>query len=112
LDPARIADVYYGNANGAGEENRNVGRMAALLVGLPTSAPGMTVNQLCATGLKAVVQVARAIAVGDASIADAGGVDSNARRIERQWGPRPGFDPRRAGARQDSNPPDTALSGA
>ncbi|MDQ1014797.1 thiolase family protein [Streptomyces afghaniensis] len=79
LDPARIEDVYVGNANGAGEENRNVGRMAALLAGLPTSVPGVTVNRLCASGLEAVIQAARAIAVGDASIALAGGVESMTR---------------------------------
>lgn len=79
LDPARIEDVYVGNANGAGEENRNVGRMAALLAGLPTSVPGVTVNRLCASGLEAVVQAARAIAVGDASIVLAGGVESMTR---------------------------------
>ncbi|MFD7136117.1 thiolase family protein [Streptomyces sp. NPDC059894] len=79
LDPSRIEDVYFGNANGAGEENRNVGRMAALLAGLPTSVPGVTVNRLCASGLEAVVQAARAIAVGDASIAVAGGVESMTR---------------------------------
>ncbi|MCX5097941.1 thiolase family protein [Streptomyces sp. NBC_00365] len=79
LDPARIADVYFGNANGAGEENRNVARMAALLAGLPTSVPGVTVNRLCASGLEAVIQAARAIAVGDASIAVAGGVESMTR---------------------------------
>ena len=67
LDPSRIEDVYFGNANGAGEENRNVARMAALLAGLPTSVPGVTVNRLCASGLEAVIQAARAIAVGDAS---------------------------------------------
>ncbi|MER7571129.1 thiolase family protein [Streptomyces sp. NPDC126514] len=79
LDPARIEDVYFGNANGAGEENRNVGRMAALLAGLPTSVPGVTVNRLCASGLEAVVQAARAIAAGDASVAVAGGVESMTR---------------------------------
>ncbi|MFJ8797276.1 thiolase family protein [Streptomyces sp. NPDC102487] len=79
LDPARIEDVYVGNANGAGEENRNVGRMAGLLAGLPTSVPGVTVNRLCASGLEAVVQAARAIAVGDASIVLAGGVESMTR---------------------------------
>ncbi|MFF9040656.1 thiolase family protein [Streptomyces sp. NPDC014892] len=79
LDPARIEDVYFGNANGAGEENRNVGRMAALLAGLPTSVPGVTVNRLCASGLEAVIQAARAIALGDASIAVAGGVESMTR---------------------------------
>ncbi|WP_395575890.1 thiolase family protein [Streptomyces sp. BK79] len=79
LDPSRIEDVYFGNANGAGEENRNVARMAALLAGLPTTVPGVTVNRLCASGLEAVIQAARAIAVGDASIAVAGGVESMTR---------------------------------
>ncbi|CAL9287855.1 thiolase family protein [Streptomyces sp. SudanB182_2057] len=79
LDPARIDDVYLGNANGAGEENRNVARMAALLAGLPTSVPGVTVNRLCASGLEAVIQAARAIALGDASLAVAGGVESMTR---------------------------------
>ncbi|MEU6604239.1 thiolase family protein [Streptomyces shenzhenensis] len=79
LDPARIEDVYVGNANGAGEENRNVGRMAALLAGLPVSVPGVTVNRLCASGLEAVVQAARAIAAGDASVVVAGGVESMTR---------------------------------
>jgi acetyl-CoA acyltransferase len=79
LDPSRIEDVYFGNANGAGEENRNVGRMAALLAGLPTSVPGVTVNRLCASGLEAVIQAARAIACGDASVALAGGVESMTR---------------------------------
>ncbi|MDN3025382.1 acetyl-CoA C-acyltransferase [Streptomyces sp. S.PB5] len=79
LDPARIEDVYFGNANGAGEENRNVARMGALLAGLPTSVPGVTVNRLCASGLEAVIQAARAIAVGDACVAVAGGVESMTR---------------------------------
>ncbi|MFV2118813.1 thiolase family protein, partial [Streptomyces sp. Act-28] len=79
LDPSLIEDVYFGNANGAGEENRDVARMAALLAGLPTTVPGVTVNRLCASGLEAVVQAARAIAVGDASIALAGGVESMTR---------------------------------
>ncbi|MEV8124418.1 thiolase family protein [Streptomyces sp. NPDC085944] len=79
LDPSRIDDVYVGNANGAGEENRNVARMAALLAGLPTTVPGVTVNRLCASGLEAVIQAARAIAVGDASVALAGGVESMTR---------------------------------
>ncbi|MCX4562573.1 thiolase family protein [Streptomyces umbrinus] len=79
LDPSRIEDVYFGNANGAGEENRNVARMAGLLAGLPTSVPGVTVNRLCASGLEAVIQAARAIAVGDASVALAGGVESMTR---------------------------------
>ncbi|MGW2706838.1 thiolase family protein [Streptomyces sp. NPDC001340] len=79
LDPSRIDDVYFGNANGAGEENRNVARMAALLAGLPTSVPGVTVNRLCASGLEAVIQAARAIAVGDARYVVAGGVESMTR---------------------------------
>ncbi|MGW3032343.1 thiolase family protein [Streptomyces sp. NPDC001178] len=79
LEPSRIEDVYFGNANGAGEENRNVARMAGLLAGLPTSVPGVTVNRLCASGLEAVVQAARAIALGDAHIAVAGGVESMTR---------------------------------
>ncbi|MCE7083068.1 thiolase family protein [Streptomyces sp. ST2-7A] len=79
LDPSRIDDVVYGNANGAGEENRNVARMAVLLAGLPVSVPGVTVNRLCASGLEAVIQAARAIALGDASIAVAGGVESMSR---------------------------------
>ncbi|MFE2984512.1 thiolase family protein [Streptomyces sp. NPDC059262] len=79
LDPSLIGDVYFGNANGAGEENRNVGRMAGLLAGLPTSVPGVTVNRLCASGLEAVIQAARAIALGDVSIALAGGVESMTR---------------------------------
>ncbi|MFC8824857.1 thiolase family protein [Streptomyces sp. NPDC057137] len=79
LDPALIGDVILGNANGAGEENRNVGRMAALLAGLPVSVPGTTVNRLCASGLEAVIQAARAVAVGDASVVIAGGVESMSR---------------------------------
>ncbi|MFC7219337.1 thiolase family protein [Streptomyces polyrhachis] len=79
LDPARIDDVYFGNANGAGEENRDVARMAVLLAGLPVTVPGVTVNRLCGSGLEAVIQAARAIAAGDASIAVAGGVESMTR---------------------------------
>ena len=79
LDPGRIDDVLLGNANGAGEENRDVARMAALLAGLPVTVPGATVNRLCGSGMEAVVQAARAIALGDASIAVAGGVESMSR---------------------------------
>ncbi|GGP31829.1 thiolase family protein [Streptomyces melanogenes] len=79
LDPARIDDVYFGDANGAGEDNRDVARMAVLLAGLPVSIPGVTVNRLCGSGLEAVIQAARAIAVGDAHIAVAGGVESMSR---------------------------------
>jgi acetyl-CoA acetyltransferase family protein len=79
LDPATIDDVYLGDANGAGEDNRNVARMAALLAGLPPSVPGATVNRLCASGLEAVIAANRAIACGDASICVAGGVESMSR---------------------------------
>ncbi|MGH3497935.1 MAG: thiolase family protein [Nocardioidaceae bacterium] len=79
LDPETIDEVVFGAANQAGEDNRNVGRMAALLAGLPTSVPGSTVNRLCASGLDAVVSAARAIAVGDASVVVAGGVESMSR---------------------------------
>ena len=79
LDPARIDDVIFGNANGAGEENRNVARMAALLAGLPTSVPGTTVNRLCASSLEAAIQASRAIEVGDADVVLTGGVESMSR---------------------------------
>lgn len=79
LDPARIDDVVLGDANEAGEDNRNVARMAVLLAGLPVTVPGVTVNRLCGSGLEAVIQAARAIALGDASIAIAGGVESMSR---------------------------------
>ena len=79
LDPAAIDDVVYGNTNGAGEENRNVGRMAALLADLPVTVPGSTVNRLCASGGEAVVQAARALAVGDARYVVAGGVEGMSR---------------------------------
>ncbi|AXH96584.1 thiolase family protein [Ornithinimicrobium avium] len=79
LDPARIEDVYYGNTNGAGEENRNVARMAALLAGLPVTVPGATTNRLCASGSEALVQAARAVAVGDARLVVAGGVEGMSR---------------------------------
>jgi acetyl-CoA acetyltransferase family protein len=79
LDPALIEDVFLGNANGAGEENRDVARMAALLAGYPTSVPGTTVNRLCGSGLEAAIQAARAIETGDASLVAAGGVESMSR---------------------------------
>ena len=79
LDPARIADVIYGDSNGAGEDNRNVARMAALLAGLPVSVPGLTVNRLCGSGGEAIVQAARALAVGDAEYVVAGGVEGMSR---------------------------------
>jgi acetyl-CoA acetyltransferase family protein len=79
LDPAEVDDVVLGNGNGAGEENRDVARMAALLAGLPTSVPGVTVNRLCGSGLEAAVQAGRAIALGEASLVVAGGVESMSR---------------------------------
>ena len=79
LDPAEIEDVYYGNTNGAGEENRNVARMAALLAGLPVTVPGVTLNRLCASGGEAVVQASRAVATGDADLVVAGGVEGMSR---------------------------------
>ncbi|WP_267884932.1 thiolase family protein, partial [Streptomyces rimosus] len=79
LDPARIDDVVFGDANGAGEDNRNVARMAVLLAGLPVTVPGVTVNRLCGSGLEAVIQAARAIALGDAQVVLAGGVESMSR---------------------------------
>jgi acetyl-CoA acyltransferase len=79
LDPARIDDVLWGNANGAGEENRNVGRMAVLLAGLPTSVPATTVNRLCGSSLDAAIMASRAVDSGDAEIVVAGGVESMTR---------------------------------
>src|SRR5438874_7660512 len=79
LDPAAVDDVVLGDANGAGEDNRDVARMAVLLAGLPTSVPGTTVNRLCGSGLEAVIQASRAIATGDASTVVAGGVESMTR---------------------------------
>lgn len=79
LDPALIDDVVFGDANGAGEDNRNVARMAALLAGLPTSVPGATVNRLCGSGLEAAIQASRMVQTGDASLVLAGGVESMSR---------------------------------
>ncbi len=79
LDPATVDEVVLGDANGAGEDNRNVARMAALLAGWPTTVPGATVNRLCGSGLDAVMQASRSVQVGDASLAVAGGVESMSR---------------------------------
>lgn len=79
FDPAAIDDIHLGDANAAGEDNRNVARMAALLAGLPTSVPGATVNRLCGSGMEAVINGSRAIAAGDASVVIAGGVESMSR---------------------------------
>jgi len=79
LDPARIDDVIFGDANQAGEDNRNVARFGALLAGFPTSVTGVTVNRLCSSSLEAVIQGARAVETGDADIILAGGVESMSR---------------------------------
>ena len=79
LDPAAIEEVIAGAANQAGEDNRNVARMAALLAGLPVSVAGITVNRLCASGLQAVIDASRAIQVGDGDMMIAGGVESMTR---------------------------------
>ncbi|MFF4276828.1 thiolase family protein [Streptomyces sp. NPDC001536] len=79
LDPGRIDDIMFGNANGAGEDNRNVARMGALLAGFPTNVPGVTVNRLCGSGVEAVIQGSRAIEAGDARLVLAGGVESMSR---------------------------------
>jgi acetyl-CoA acyltransferase len=79
LDPATIDDVIFGDTNGAGEDNRNVARMAVLLAGLPYEVPGVTVNRLCASGGEAINQAARAVKAGDADLIVAGGVESMTR---------------------------------
>jgi 3-oxoadipyl-CoA thiolase len=79
VDPSEIEDVYFGCANQAGEDNRNVARMAVLLAGLPESVAGVTVNRLCASGLSAVVSACHAVAAGDGELFVAGGVESMSR---------------------------------
>ncbi|MCU1417282.1 MAG: beta-ketoadipyl CoA thiolase, partial [Schumannella sp.] len=73
LDPTRIGDVVLGDANQAGEDNRDVARMAVLLAGLPDSVTGTTINRLCGSGLDAAMQASRMIETGDAEVAIAGG---------------------------------------
>ena len=79
LDPAQVDDIIMGDSNGAGEDNRNVARMAALLADFPVSVPGVTLNRLCGSGAEAMVQAARAVRSGDADIVIAGGVESMSR---------------------------------
>lgn len=92
LDPEAIDEVFYGCANQAGEDNRNVARMSLLLAGLPAAVPGVTLNRLCASGLEAVGQAARAIHAGEMGLAIAGGVESMTRapfvvgKADRAWG--------------------------
>jgi acetyl-CoA acetyltransferase family protein len=79
FDPAGVSDVFWGDANGSGEDNRNVGRMAVLLAGLPTSVPAVTVNRLCGSSLDAAMMGSRAVECGDAQVVVAGGVESMTR---------------------------------
>jgi acetyl-CoA acetyltransferase family protein len=79
LDPARVDDVILGDANQAGEDNRDVARMALLLAGMPVTVPGSTTNRLCGSGIDAAIQASRAIEVGDADLMIAGGVESMSR---------------------------------
>ena len=79
VDPAAVDEVILGNANGAGEENRNVARMAWLLAGYPDTVPGITVNRLCASGMSAIAQAAAMIKTGEADVVVAGGVESMSR---------------------------------
>ena len=99
VDPERIDDVMFGNANGAGEDNRNVARMAALLAGLPTSTPGTTVNRLCGSSLDAAMQASRAVETGDADVVLVGGVESMSRAPWVVLKPEKGFP---AGAADDA----------
>src|SRR5258706_12966641 len=78
LDPQTIDDVYWGAANQAGEDNRNVARMGVLLAGLPVEVPGATVNRLCGTGIEAISSAPRAVAGGGGDICIAGGTESMA----------------------------------
>jgi 3-oxoadipyl-CoA thiolase len=91
LDPASVDEVYMGCTNQAGEDNRNVARMASLVAGLPVEVPGVTVNRLCASGLEAVVQGARQIRLGDAGLVLAGGVESMSRAPMVMLKPERGF---------------------
>jgi 3-oxoadipyl-CoA thiolase len=91
LDPATVDEVYMGCTNQAGEDNRNVARMAALIAGLPQEVPGVTVNRLCASGLEAVVQGARQIRLGEADLVLAGGVESMSRAPLVMLKPERGF---------------------
>ena len=96
IDPPPIDDVLLGAANQAGEDNRNVARMAALLAGLPISVPGQTVNRLCGSGLQAVASAAHAIRGGDGSVFLAGGVESMTRAPFVMAKPSAAFPARRA----------------
>src|SRR5229473_7299018 len=79
VEPAEVEDVILGCANGAGEDNRNVARMALLLAGFPVEVPGQTVNRLCGSGMQATIAAAREIQAGGADVIIAGGVESMTR---------------------------------
>ncbi|MFO7699825.1 MAG: beta-ketoacyl synthase N-terminal-like domain-containing protein, partial [Acidimicrobiia bacterium] len=79
IEPDRIDDVYFGDANQAGEDNRNVARMSSLIAGLPVEVPASTVNRLCGSGMEAIGLAARTIKAGEADIIVAGGVESMSR---------------------------------
>jgi 3-oxoadipyl-CoA thiolase len=91
LDPATVDEVYMGCTNQAGEDNRNIARMASLIAGLPREVPGVTVNRLCASGLEAVVQAARQVRLGEADLVLAGGVESMSRAPLVMLKPERGF---------------------
>jgi 3-oxoadipyl-CoA thiolase len=101
LDPSGVDEVYMGCANQAGEDNRNVARMASLIAGLPQEVPAATVNRLCASGLEAVVQASRQIRLGEADLVLAGGVESMSRAPLVMLKPERGF-PRGNGELVDS----------
>jgi 3-oxoadipyl-CoA thiolase len=101
LDPSTVDEVYVGCANQAGEDNRNVARMASLIAGLPQEVPAVTVNRLCASGLEAVVQAARQIRLGEADLVLAGGVESMSRAPLVMLKPERGF-PRGGGELVDT----------
>jgi acetyl-CoA acetyltransferase family protein len=91
VDPGQLDDVMFGNANGAGEDNRDVARMAVLLAGLPTSVPGTTINRLCGSSLDAAMQASRAVETGDADLVLVGGVESMSRAPWVMLKPEKGF---------------------
>ena len=112
INPALIDDVVLGDANGAGEDNRNVARMAALLAGLPVEVAGQTINRLCGSGLQAVNSAAHAIMVGDGDVMLAGGVESMSRAPIVELKPEPGRElpPGSAAEPADTPPPQRADS--
>ncbi len=91
LEVSTIDDIMLGDANAAGEDNRNVARMAAILAGFPTSIPGVTVNRLCGSGMEATIQASRAIETGDASLILSGGVESMSRAPWVMLKPKAGY---------------------